>query len=446
MKRLFKCIIISLLIICFLSCSRTPRKRNVIFILVDTLRADHLSYFGYERNTTPNIDAFANESLSFLNAFSPAPWTPTAMASIFTGLYPTIHGMTPPNSREEALKSAAKLTDKVYTLAELFKDNGYFTMAVQTNPWLSEAFGYAQGFDKYIFKHRQKANIINEEAYKLLNEYLGNKENKNKPFYLYLHYLDPHNPYKAPKEYDSIYTDKIKGNYNDKAQELIRKYDREIKFTDDKMGELFNFLKEKGLYKDTIIVFLADHGEQFFERGHQGHGFNVYNEEIHVPFFIKAPKYKGKVTQAVSSIDLFSTLIDLNNLKNEKSTPLGFSLIKEEGLEQRKRTDILSEIKRKFQEKALITTNLNKLINGYELTTKDEEILLTKPQNQKVYNLQDDILENNELNDNELTQKLNKRYEKVYSKILKNKIALDKNDSLKMDEKTINELKSLGYL
>ena len=212
------------------------------------------------------------------------------------------------------------------------------------------------------------------------------------------------------------------------------------------MGELFNFLKEKGLYKDTIIVFLADHGEQFFERGHQGHGFNVYNEEIHVPFFIKAPKYKGKVTQAVSSIDLFSTLIDLNNLKNEKSTPLGFSLIKEEGLEQRKRTDILSEIKRKFQEKALITTNLNKLINDYELTTKDEEILLTKPQNQKVYNLQDDILENNELNDNELTQKLNKRYEKVYSKILKNKIALDKNDSLKMDEKTINELKSLGYL
>ena len=169
MKRLFKCIIISLLIICFLSCSKTPRKHNVIFILVDTLRADHLSYFGYERNTTPNIDAFANESLSFLNAFSPAPWTPTAMASIFTGLYPTIHGMTPPNSREEALKSAAKLTDKVYTLAELFKDNGYFTMAVQTNPWLSEAFGYAQGFDKYIFKHRQKANIINEEAYKLLN-------------------------------------------------------------------------------------------------------------------------------------------------------------------------------------------------------------------------------------------------------------------------------------
>ena len=449
MKKLIKlCLLLLVSIILFtnISCNRAPKKRNVIFILIDTLRADHLSHFGYERNTTPNLDAFANESLSFENTFSPAPWTPTAMASIFTGLYPTIHGMIPPNSREEALKSAAKLTDKVYTLAELFKDNGYHTMAVQTNPWLSEAFGYSQGFDNYVFKHRQKADIINNEAYKLLNEYIENKENKDKPFYLYLHYLDPHNPYKAPKDYDKYYNDNISGQYDDKAQELIRKYDREIKFTDDKLGELFNFLKEKKLYKDSIIVILADHGEQFFERGHHGHGFNVYNEEIHVPFFIKAPKLKGKVTQAVSSIDLFSTLIDLNNLKNEKSSPLGFSLINKEGLEQRKRTDILSEIKRKFQEKALITTNLNKLINEYELNKKDEEILQSRPESQKVYNLQTDALEKNEIKDEELTQKLNKRFEKVYTKVLQNKITLDKNDSLKMDEKTINELKSLGYL
>lgn len=449
MNYIKKILFVFLLVVIFMpisSCSKKNEKRNVIFILIDTLRADHLSYFGYERDTTPNLDTFAKENLVFKNAFSPAPWTPTAMASIFTGLYPTVHGMIPPNSREEALKSSAKLTDKVYTLAELFKDNGYYTMAVQTNPWLSNAFGYAQGFDEYVFKHRQKANIINDEAYRLLNEYVSNKDNKNKPFYLYLHYLDPHNPYQAPKDYDKYYTDSVSGDYNDKAQELIRKYDREIKFTDDKMGELFKFLKEKKLYDDTIIVILADHGEQFFERGHHGHGFNVYNEEIHVPFFIKAPKFKGEINDPVSSIDLFSTFVDLCKLKNEKSMPLGFSLVSKEGLNQRKRTDILSEIKRKFQQKALITTNFDKLINDYELSTKDEDILKTKPLSEKVYNFSSDNLEKNEITDDILKEKLKKRFGQSYLKVLKNKITLDENDSLKMDESTINELKSLGYL
>lgn len=449
MNQLKKILFIFLLVFIFIplaSCSKKNEKQNVIFILIDTLRADHLSYFGYERNTSPNLDAFAKENLVFKNAFSPAPWTPTAMASIFTGLYPSVHGMIPPNSREEALRSAAKLTDKVYTLAELFKDNGYYTMAVQTNPWLSNTFGYAQGFDNYVFKHRQKANIINDEAYKLLNEFIENKDNKGKPFYLYLHYLDPHNPYKAPKEYDTLYTDTIQGDYDERAQELIRKYDREIKYTDDKMGELFDFLKKKKLYDNSIIVVLADHGEQFFERGHHGHGFNLYSEEIHVPFFLKAPKQRGVVNEPVSSIDLFSTFVDLCNLKNEKSMPLGFSLVSKEGINQRKRTDILSEIKRKFQSKALITNNLDKLINDYKLDTKDEGILKESPLSEKVYNLKSDILEKNEINDDELKNKLKKRFGATYLKVLKNKIQLDENDSLKMDEKTINELKSLGYL
>ncbi|MGI6680898.1 MAG: sulfatase [Bdellovibrionota bacterium] len=446
LSKLLTILLVSFSFISLVSCYGKPKQKNVIFILIDTLRADHLSYYGYERDTTPNIDAFAKESLVFKNAFSPAPWTPAAMASIFTGTYTTTHGMVPPNSREEALRAATKLSDKVYTLSELFKDNGYYTMAVQTNPWLTETFGYAQGFDTYIHKNRIKAKAVNNEAYNLINDYLANKENKNKPFYLYLHYMDPHNPYEAPREYDRYYKDTIKGDYNDRAQELIRRYDREIKYTDDKLGELFNFLKEKKLYKNSVIVFLTDHGEQFFERGHQGHGFYLYNEEIHVPFFIRAKGHKGEVLQAVSSIDLFETLVDLNKLKNDKSTTQGFSLISKEGLEQRKRTDVLSEIKRKFQQKAIITTNLNKLINEYSLETKDTDILNITPDKQRVFDISSDALEKKEVHDDNLFNRLNKRFIKVYSNVLKSKITLDKDDSLKMDEKTASELKSLGYL
>ncbi len=442
--KIIKMLFCALILIFSLSCSKSQEKKNVIFILIDTLRADHTSYFGYERNTTPNLDKFAKESLAFMNTFSPAPWTPAAMASIFTGLYPSVHGMIPPNSREDALKASAKLTDKVYTLAELFKDNGYETFAVQTNPWLTPEFGYSQGFEKYVYKHRRKANIVNEEGYKLINNYLNGK--KDKPFFLYLHYLDPHNPYQAPKEYDSLYNDKISGNYKDNAQELIRKYDREVKYTDDRMGELFKFLKEKDLYDDSIIVILADHGEQFFERGHHGHGFYLFNEETHVPFYLRAKSHKGEVTQAVSSLDLFETLVDLNKLENKKSTTQGFSLVSEESLEKRKRSDILSEIKRKFQQKSIVTTNLNKLIIDYDLNIKDEDILKSGKLSEKLFNLENDPKEQKQVEDQKLLEKMQKRFDKVYLKMIKNKIKLDEDDTVKMDSKTAKELKSLGYL
>ncbi len=415
-----------------------PARPNVVVVLIDTLRADHLSMNGYPRQTSPVIDAFAAENLNFRRAISAAPWTPASVASLFTGLYPSSHGMVPPNDRGKALKTSSRLADRWLTLAELFKQNGYSTAAVSPNPWIKKEFGYDQGFDHYIYRERAIAKEVNRSARGLLEKLIEEK----KPFFLYVHYLDPHDPYTPPAPFDTMFQGPVAGRqYPDEQVKLLEQYDGEIRYVDQKLGDLLSLFKKLGLYEKTVIVVLSDHGEQFMERGHQGHGFNVYQEEVHVPLIIKAPGLKGSVEEYVSVVDVYPTLVELARLRGAPAGE-GYSLLPGNG--QRKTQGVLTEIKRVLNQKAFVSQAGKKLIMDFPM---DLECRLPAPApigQAALYDLKDDPQELAPLDDQQGVDELKKFFLELYSKI--QSVAEVDAKPVEMDQGTIKELESLGYM
>lgn len=410
---------------------------NVVFILIDTLRPDHMSMNGYERETSPFLDSFARENLNFKYAFAAAPWTPVSIASILTGLYPSAHGMMPPNNRLAAAKTT-RLSSHLETMPEIFKEGGYETAAVITNPWLQKNFGYNQGYEYYHYIDRVKADKVNEKGLKVVDALLK----KESPFFLYLHYMDVHNPYEPPEEYRNIFPETIKhAALNEDMRRLVDLYDGEIKYIDDRLKELFDAFKQRGIYDDLIIVVVSDHGEQFMERGHHGHGFNLYNEELHVLFTIKAPGHKGEVAVPVSLVDILPTLLELTGF-SVPDVVQGYSLIS--SLAGRQRAGMLAEIKRRYNQKAVVWPDGRKLILDYDI---EDDWLLNEGQgenNAQLFDAINDYLERNPLDDSKLLDTVKAGFQLLYQKIKSGAAA--EPDEVDIDPATMKELGTLGYL
>ena len=274
--------------------SGTPT--NVVVITIDTLRADHLGCYGYKQIRTPAIDALAGDSARFERAYTAVPVTLPSHTGIFTGTYPMLSGMHD--------FAANKLNPSQPTLASVLKDQGYTTAAVVGSAVLDSRFGLNRGFDFYYdhfdFSRLQESNL--EEMERPANvvadvalDWLG--KNYQKKFLLWMHLYDPHYPYRPPAPYDGEYKD--------------RPYDGEIAFADSQVARLIDFLKQKGLYKSTMIVLSGDHGESLGEHGEKTHGFFIYNATLHVPLIIHLPTSgTGKtVTQLVNLADLMPTVL-----------------------------------------------------------------------------------------------------------------------------------------
>jgi arylsulfatase A-like enzyme/Flp pilus assembly protein TadD len=269
---------------------------NVVFITIDTLRADHLGCYGYKQIHTPNIDGLAAESFRLERAYTPVPVTLPAHTAIFTGTYPTLSGMHD--------FSGNKLSAKQSTLASILKQQGYVTGAVIGSAVLDSRFGLNQGFDFYYdhfdFNRLQESNLEEMErpgnvvADVALDWLTRNSQSK---FFLWMHLYDPHYPYRPPAPYSEQYKD--------------RPYDGEIAFADVQVGRLVSFLKAKGLYHNTLIVLTGDHGESLGEHGERTHGFFIYNATLHVPVLIHLPgSAAGKaVTELTSLTDLMPTVL-----------------------------------------------------------------------------------------------------------------------------------------
>ena len=272
------------------------RQPNVVFITIDTLRADHLGCYGYKQIRTPNIDALAAESFRFERAYTPVPVTLPAHTAIFTGTYPTLSGMHD--------FSGNKLSAKQSTLASVLKEQGYITSAVIGSAVLDSRFGLNQGFDFYYdhfdFNRLQESNLEEMErpgnvvADVALDWLAKNSQSK---FFLWMHLYDPHYPYRPPAPYSEEYRDRL--------------YDGEIAFADAQVGRLIAFLKTKSLYRNTLIVLTGDHGESLGEHGEKTHGFFIYNATLHVPMLIHLPSStSGKaVAELVSLTDLMPTVL-----------------------------------------------------------------------------------------------------------------------------------------
>ena len=283
--------------------AQTPQKSapNVVLITIDTLRADHLGCYGYKQIKTPNIDGLAADSGRFEHAYTVVPVTLPSHTAILTGTYPMLSGMHD--------FSANKLSPQQGTMATVLKQAGYATGAVVASAVLDSRFGLNQGFDFYYdhfdFSRLEEANLDEMErpgnvvADQAL-DWLG--KNSQKKFFLWMHLYDPHYPYRPPEPYSREYAS--------------QPYDGEIAFADEQVGRLLRFLKDKGLYQNTVIVLSGDHGESLGEHGEKTHGFFIYNVTMHVPLIIHLPGKPATQTVAdpVSLVDLMPTVLAATGL------------------------------------------------------------------------------------------------------------------------------------
>jgi arylsulfatase A-like enzyme len=296
-------------------------KPNLIIISIDTLRADHLGAYGYERATSPNIDALAEEGALFENCIAQSSWTPTSVGSLFTSFYPPQHGSF---GRDRIPLAPANLT-----IAEILRDRGYHTAAFSSSPFIHPDFGFGQGFIDFMFDPAEKAESLNALAFEWL------KQTRSGPVFLYVMYFDPHFPYTPPPPYDRMFQRgrggkdlwepsrvtrlnslfDLNATVGRETYEFLKsRYDGEVAYADAQLGFLLAAMKKAGLLENAVLVVTADHGEEFLEHGAFGHGNTLYTEVLRVPLIIKAAavtRAGTRIKKTVRQIDLMPTALEL---------------------------------------------------------------------------------------------------------------------------------------
>ncbi|MBW2418270.1 MAG: sulfatase [Deltaproteobacteria bacterium] len=279
---------------------------NVLFVLIDTLRADHLGSYGYDRNTSPLLDGLASTGIRFDRQLAQSSWTKCSMASMWTGLYPSRTGVT---RFDDVLQPAARLP------AEILRDAGYRTAGVFRNGWVEGYFGFDQGFESY---GRPPRNAMTQDFIRKNPTVKGGgsdydvvdaaveflRIHGHERWFLYLHLMDIH-------EYTYDDETAVFGTaYSDV-------YDNAILRTNKAINTLVGHLNWRGDLDRTVVVIASDHGEAFSERGFEGHARNVYREETEVPLIIALPFRLPQpvvVRQRSANVDIWPTLLDLLGL------------------------------------------------------------------------------------------------------------------------------------
>jgi len=336
------------LALCFIPflCSRCTTRSpdlNLVFVSIDTLRADHLGCYGYDRDTSPNIDRFAKNGILFKNAFSHSPKTAPSHMSMFTSQYSTVHGVFMFDRRRGAIPYV--LDEKITPLAEILAQNDYTCVGFTGGGNVSEEYGFNRGF--HIYDSSQ--NHWKKGIAWLRNNY-------QKKFFVFFHTYAVHDPYLPPEPYFSMFDPEYKGKIaridkqgdwfkhkdafwdnvdkNDPRdiRHLIALYDGSIKYMDDRlMKPLFAVLEELDLLDKTVIVFTSDHGEEFKEHGQFVHE-QVYDELLHVPLILSLPSFLAEEVKVkapdvqVRLIDLMPTILDLLDIKHSQRDLQGVSL------------------------------------------------------------------------------------------------------------------------
>ena len=408
-----------------------------------------MGIYGARHDTSPNLDRFARENMIFRRAISPAPWTSPAVASLFTSLYPSAHGVARDAVRSQIPTDS--LQPSYTTLAETFRAGGYATHAIVRNPWLSRRRGYAQGFDTYADADRlradqKKGTLHTKDLGRIAKASMLRLAKEEKPFFFYLHVLDPHRPFTAPSEIvDRFHPKGADRPKKPEGLELIAHefahYNAEIFVVDTMVGDLFDFLRAEGLYDDLIIAFSSDHGEQFYEHGSLGHGHHVYAEEVHVPFLLKAPGLTGEVDSVVSTIDIGPTLLELAGVN---PIPGAQGLALSSKLAERERRGVLAEGTMKKNYKALVTQDGEKLIvefKGYAMDLVDES---AERAIVGLYDWKNDAKEKNPIDDAARTRELRQKMYDVIAESGELRSA-EVPKPVRLDDATIKALQALGY-
>jgi arylsulfatase A-like enzyme len=274
------------------------KRRILVWISQDTLRADHLGAYGYPRSTSPNFDLLAQKSVVFEKAVSTASWTLPSLASQFTSRYPSFHG---------AVTDETARDPRFATLFEPLSEEGFTVLGVTGNAFVSEDFGLATGFDALWYTHGRavKVNALVADAL---------SETGPGDLVLFVHYMDPHSPYQPPPPFDTQfgprkpYAERTPANLP--LYESL--YDGEIAYADHMIGKVLDALRQRKLLERAVFVYTADHGEEFLDHGGWTHGYTLYEELLHVPFALQAPGLTpARIKAPVSMLDLAPTLLSL---------------------------------------------------------------------------------------------------------------------------------------
>lgn len=467
------------------------RKPNIILISLDTVRADHLSCYGYNKPTTPNIDKLAEDGVLFKHAYSTAVWTPPAHASMLTGLYPSEHGVVDQN----------RLDPSIPTIAEILLANGYHTAGFVNNSQVGELVGLHKGHETFVevwrgaqaksfaerairYAGRKALDIIGlkDHGARLTNhlaiKWLEEVKKDDKPFYLFLHYIDAHNPLKAPIPYHKKFLDKRLEKEIDKKkvslmadnplryytqdirlteyenEYLIALYDGEIAYLDSKVGEIVSYLKQNNLYDNSILILTADHGEHFGEHGHYSHVASLYQPIIHIPMIIKrAEGFKKGITSEKSSqlVDLLPTILGFIRVEPKDTLFSGIDLFSEESsLSER---CLISEWEGRVPYFILLDLNCDKSDKRVQPFTNkmfsiikgNYKYIISSSDAEELFDIaSDDREQNNLIQVKSSIHKLLKTHFQEWKNKLKQRAPYT--NSYEIDEETKRNLQGLGYM
>ncbi len=286
--------------------------KNLVFILVDTLRADHVHFYGYKRHTTPNIDKVAQDSSVFMHTYAAGPHTPRSIPMIFFGRYPSRTKWRHPHYNYPII-----LPENL-GLFEVLNQHGWYNIGESSHHYFSKEQGIRQGFDDW---DNSGAGTIAESNDDTASPRIWKKvspeidklaqrwKTKKKPFALFIHLFEPHARWISHKGFE------FKGGPHTVRQHHVNDYDSEVAFADSYVGRIVDKLKATGLYDNAVFVLTADHGEGFDEHGYYFHGQTLYNEVLHVPLIIHVPGWHSrKIDGSVSLLDIAPTLLELFNV------------------------------------------------------------------------------------------------------------------------------------
>jgi arylsulfatase len=329
-----------------LGCGTSETAPSFVLITVDTLRADHLGCYGYFRDTSPFLDRLAADGVLFENAVTPMATTLPAHTSLMTSTYPARHGVL---SNLNFFEQPVVTDGELRTAGQLFRDAGYTTAGFVSSPGLGVASGIGTGFEVFDAPTEVRdAMATTNRAIEWLNA------SPPRPFFLWVHYFDPHAPYEPPPDYQSYRTDDqqlafVRGTGVAPKHLMLalhdnNLYDGEIRYTDEQIGWFLAALEELGLYRASLVVLAGDHGEGLFEHGLREHGV-IYNEQLYVPLIFKLPEGRGPAgvrrTDLASLIDVLPTAVAALGLPIPMDSFDGVSLLsarRESALAEREHT------------------------------------------------------------------------------------------------------------
>jgi arylsulfatase A-like enzyme len=307
-------------------------KPDIVLITIDALRADHLGLYGYDRPTSPNLDALARESVVVRNHIAQAPYTKASIASLFTGLFPTAHkafttsrdfNSVMAGHLQGSLPVTDVLAEELTTIAESLAAAGYQTIGLTTNPFLQAEFGFAQGFQRYEFLSEEHSTFTPAPAVVARALSLLAARDRNRPVFLWFHLMEPHSPYAPGPTTRAFFSPRqpplfappdvipswLAAESTTDAHVYEALYDAEVHEADEALGAFFSALRDRGLWTDLLLVVTADHGEEFYDHGGFEHNRTLYDEMLRVPLIVKARGLSpGVVDAQTEAVDLMPTL------------------------------------------------------------------------------------------------------------------------------------------